>query len=140
MMFRSALSLPHLRRARLAVTLAALVTFAGCDDDPTGSGDAACRGNVTVGVSSGTTPLITWSPTCRVTALLVESEAGGDVWFIEQSGGEGIASGVRYGTVPEGAVEDEPATPLVEGESYDVIVFRGTGDNLAIAGVENFTP
>lgn len=132
--------LHRLRRVSLVTSLAAVVALAGCDDDPTRSGDDACRGNVSVSVSSGTTPSITWAPACRVTMLRVESGTLGAVWIIESPGGQGIASGVRYGTVPEGAAEDEPATPLVEGESYDAIVFRGTGGDLTVAGVENFTP
>lgn len=127
------------RRVPLSLLLASLAALAACDDDPTGDDDALCRGNVSVSVSGGTTPTFTWSPACRVSSLQVQTEAGAEVWFIESSG-EGIASGVTYGTVPAGAVQDAPATALVNDTSYDVIVFRESGDDVVIAGVANFIP
>lgn len=130
----------RLRRAPLALGLTSLAMLASCDDDPTGGAADTCRGNVTVSVSPGTTPTFTWSPACRAASLLVETQAEGDVWRIESSGSDGIASGVTYGTVPPGAVEDAPATPLVEGSRYDVILFRGSGAGVAIAGVASFIP
>lgn len=51
-----------------------------------------------------------------------------------------FASGVTYGSVPEGASEDAAAIPLVTGTTYEVILFRGTPDNASIAALEEFTP
>lgn len=70
--------------------------------------------------------------------LLVEQGAS-DRWFVEGSGA-GIASGVRYGSVPGGATEDAPAIPLVSGTVYEVILFRGTSANATIAAMGEFTP
>jgi hypothetical protein len=54
-----------------------------------------------------------------------------------------IAPPVHYGQVPTGAVEREPANPLVPGQLYDVNLARWTGpggdDGVLIASQE-FTP
>jgi hypothetical protein len=73
-----------------------------------------------------------------VIGLLVEFEAS-DQWFIVGSGA-GIAPGVQYGVVPSGATASEPATPLVSGTTYEVILFRGTSETATIAAIKEFTP
>jgi hypothetical protein len=132
---------PAASRALRTLTAACVLASVACgDDDSTGLPAGNCTTDVTISVSAGTTPTFTWSPACRVTALLVEVEAGGDVWYIEATGAQGIASGVVYGTEPAGAEEDQPAIPLVAGETYDVLVARGDLANLELAGMATFTP
>ena len=120
------------------VPLLAAFVLASCGDGTGPGAGGRCDGNVTASVSSGTTPTFTWAPACRVIGLLVEQEAS-DMWFLEGTG-EGIASGVQYGTVPPNATADEPATPLVTGTTYEVILFGGTPQNPFIAAIREFTP
>ena len=128
-----------LRRLVLRVLVGSFALLAGCGDGGTGPGvTGPCTGNVTVSVSSGITPTFDWTPRCTVLALLVEQEAS-DMWFIEGTG-DGIAPGVRYGTVPPNAIADDPALPLVRGTTYEVILFRGTVQNPTIAAIREFTP
>ena len=120
--------------------IAGLLVAAACNGGGTGpEGLGPCTvDSVEVDVSSGTTPTFTWTPACLVFALLVEQEAS-DRWLL-QATGEGIASGVRYGTVPRGAVAPDPAIPLQAGTTYEVILFRGTEDDAIIIAIEEFTP
>jgi hypothetical protein len=97
-----------------------------------------CTGSVTATISGGTTPTFTWKPSCLVVELLVERD-GWDQWFLEATG-DGIRPGVRYGTAPAGAIEDEPATPLVRGVTYELILFWGTRQNPRTAAIRRFTP
>jgi hypothetical protein len=129
-----------LRRSVVRVLAGSFALLAGCGGDGGTGVDVAdpCTGDVTVSVSAGTTPTFTWAPACLVLALLVEQEAS-DMWFLEATG-EGIASGVRYGTVPSGASGDGPAVALVQGTTYEVILFRGTAQNATIAAIREFTP
>src|SRR5262245_24501761 len=76
----------------------------------------ACSGNVNISVSSGTTPTFTWTPECKVFAVLVE-EGAGDVWYVHQQS-EGIPPGVRYGVTPSGSVLVEPPATLRVGTTY----------------------
>ena len=127
------------RSSVLHTLLLVLVTACGASSDVTGPETIGpCTGNVTVSVSSGTTPTFTWTPACRVIGLLVELGAS-DQWFLEATG-DGIAPGVQYGIVPPGATADGPATPLVSGTTYEVILFRGAPENAAIAAIKEFTP
>lgn len=130
-----------LRWNQRAFLMLAIATATGCggSGDATGPGaGGACTGNVTVSVSAGTTPTFTWTPACRVIGLLVEFGAS-DHWFLEGTGG-GFAPGVQYGIVPPGASSAEPATPLVSGTTYEVILFRGTPETATIAAIKEFTP
>jgi hypothetical protein len=122
-----------------------LLAIAACSSNgPTGP-DATlpeCSGPVSVDVSSGTSPTFDWTPRCRVFFLLVELGAG-DEWLVMSEGINAIAPPVRYGQLPAGAVQREPATPLVPGQLYDVNLARWTGpggdDGVLIANQE-FTP
>lgn len=118
----------------------ALLAIAGCSDGGTGPDDLGpCTVNsVAVSVSSGTTPTFTWTPACRVILLLVEQGAT-DQWLLEATG-DGIASGVTYGTVPPGASANEPATPLQAGTTYEIILFRGPAGSEVMIALEEFTP
>ena len=117
-----------------------LLAMAGCSDGATGPDNIEpCTVNsVTVSVSSGTTPTFTWTPACRVLMLLVEQEAT-DQWLLEATG-DGIAPGVRYGTVPPGATARDPAIPLQAGTTYEVILFRGPPESAVIIAIEEFVP
>lgn len=125
---------------KLARAAVAAIAIAGCTDGATGPDDLGpCTvDSVDVSVSIGTTPTFTWTPACRVILLLVEQGAT-DQWLLEATG-EGIASGVTYGTVPAGATADEPATPLQAGTTYEIILFRGPAGSEVMIALEEFTP
>ena len=128
---------------RTACVLAILLASLACGSDTTSpSEQAACTGNVTVSVSSGTTPNISWEPACRAYLVLVE-EDGGDVWgAVSEDGAHAIATPVRYGVVPTGATELTPPSPLSAGTAYSVSVFRWTGppQDGTLIGTKAFTP
>lgn len=115
------------RRAALA---AALVAAAGC-----GSGDPAgprspCTGPVTLAASREARPRFTWSPDCAVARLVVLTPPSAgyvDVRWAVRGGDAGIASGVRYGSVPRGATEETPAAdyPFVPGVRVSVLNAQG---------------
>ncbi len=115
------------------VACAMLVAIASCSGDSVTDPTmplAACTSNVSISVGTGTTPTFTWSPACTVLALIVEGSDGGDAWFI-WGNSQGIAPGVRYASVPSGAVQDDSPETLQAGRLYDVSVFRGTaGENI----------
>ena len=102
-----------------------------------------CTGPVSVSVSGGTEPFITWTPACRVSGLLVESEDD-DVWFVTSGRANGIAPGVRYGVVPATAAADmdTPLVPLATGQTYLAGVGRyiGPEGGFVLAGTTSFTP
>ena len=102
-----------------------------------------CRGPVSVSVSGGTEPTITWTPACRVAGLLVESE-GDDVWFVTSGRANGIAPGITYGAVPATAAADPdtPLVPLAVGQTYLAAVARyaGPGEEFVLAGTASFAP
>jgi hypothetical protein len=134
-------------RQRIPPLFLVLATFTvfGCSDDSTRPAELAeCTGAVTITVSAGTTPQFSWSPACRLFFLIVEPAAtGDDLWLIITEGANQILPPVRYGTVPPGARELAPPTPLVAGTEYKVAVARYTGpgpQDGAIIAVQTFTP
>lgn len=131
------------RPTRIRTKLVALAFALVACRDSTAPNQPECTGNVDIHVSGGTTPTITWTPACRVFVLGVEEEGGRDVWLIVSEGGNRIASGVRYGTVPAGATSDESAIALVAGRTYTIFAARHTGpasDDGVLAGTRDFTP
>ena len=123
----------------LLVSLASLA----CDDEPTAA-LSDCTGPVSVQVSGGTVPRFSWTPACRLFALIVEPEASGqDLWFIITEGGNSIAPGVTYGQLPAGAEERQSPAALLGETAYKVTVHRWIGpggDDGELIGVQPFTP
>jgi hypothetical protein len=72
-----------------------------------------------------------------VHVLLVEQGAT-DRWFIQATNNDGFGPGVRYGTVPASATQEEPAITLVSGRVYDVSLYTRNFGQL-VANKE-FTP
>jgi hypothetical protein len=138
---------PLFRKPHTLVLCTCLLS-AGCGTDTNNTGpDAAlaeCTGNVTVEVSSGTQPTITWAPKCRLFILVVESAATGhDSWSITSPGLNAIAPDVMYGRAPPSSQEAHVATALVPGQVYTVALRRftspGNEDGILI-GAKDFTP
>ena len=111
----------------------------GGDPDPVSPISVpTCSGPVEVTVSGGTTPTFTWTPACTVHILLVEQGAT-DRWFLVATSEGGIAPGVRYGIVPAGAEQAEPAIPLTAGRTHDVTLYGSAAFSPPLANKE-FTP
>jgi len=131
------------KHTRTRLRLIALAFAVVACSDSTATTQQECTGDVAISATGGTTPTITWSPACRLWVLGVEEQDGGDVWVITSSGGNRIASGVRYGTLPSGAAALQPATPLVVGRTYSIFLARHTGpasDDGVLVGTADFTP
>ena len=128
----------------LASLLLGAVGFGACSSGTGPSRDRECNGDVLVSVSAGTTPTFSWTPSCRLTFLKVESATGATpMWSIgDPLIQNSIASQVRYGTVPPGALQVREPIPLMPGTSYIVFVSRAHGDSFSDeeAGSALFTP
>ena len=109
-------------------------------------GPSDYKGNVTISVDTDGTPSFSWSPECKVYILGVETTGWdiGDVWLITSE--EGFGPGVRYGEVPNGAVEVTTPyhQPLYSGREYVVFVYNDpdglTDYSVESAGFQKFTP
>jgi hypothetical protein len=125
---------------RAATATGALLAIVGCSDGNSPDGEM-CSSSVTFQVSSGTVPTFHWTPRCRLNWLVVSPLDSDQVlWGISSGAITGIASGVVYGVVPEGAVSTAPAQPLVSGTEYRVVGIRDAGAGLVNAGGTTFTP
>lgn len=125
-------------------TVALAFLLSACSSDPTGPNGPLpeCTGPVSIQVSSGTSPSFDWSPACRLFFLSVELGAE-DEWLVISDGANAIAPPVRYGVLPAGARQRDPATPLEPGLTYDVNVARWTGpgaEDGVLIGSRDFTP
>jgi hypothetical protein len=114
--------------------------------------------SATIGVNNSGVVTFDWAPACGMMLLLVEEE-GSDMWAInapESSWGSPSAANiilppVTYGQVPAGTVADFPASHLVPGVTYELVLWRilpdgnaGSGcmlmfDSACLAAVKEFT-
>ena len=96
-------------------------------------------------VTSGTTPNISWAPSCRASRLIVDPNSDVvDYWVLATNADtNGLAPPIRYGSRPNGSVTIMSPVPLQEGSAYRVRVLRATADTTlpfeAIGGTL-FTP
>lgn len=124
--------------------------FIGCSNDNSSTNAdkiPECTGNVEISVSSGTKPVFSWTPECKIYLLLVENTSNGsDVWGIKTEGSNSIAPSVTYGSIPKGAEilsEENGTLNLISGTEYRVILFTyAVPDSLSssIIGISNFMP
>lgn len=128
---------------RILILIGIAVTACGSDAVGPEGALPACTGAVSVSVSGGAAPTISWTPACRLFFVLVEPlESGADQWGIISDSTNAIAPPVTYGVTPAGAVQQAAPVPLLVGQSYKVVLFRWTGpgsqDGVAI-GTATFT-
>ncbi|MDX1494068.1 MAG: hypothetical protein R3253_08425 [Longimicrobiales bacterium] len=107
--------------------------FASCSDDPVALATPCSddTGSVAVTVSDASPPVIRWDPDCSVAMLLIEEDAS-DQWLISTEEdlwdnaemANLISPPVTYGAVPDGVDASGPAATLVEGTTYEVILWR----------------
>jgi hypothetical protein len=108
----------------------------------------ACRFEVALAASTGTSPTFSWEPDCASGRLEVIHVRSGDLmWGV--AGGQSSAaeppapiySGVKYGQVPPGAFALGLTALLSAGQQYRVTLFsvdqRGTA---TAVGSTTFTP
>jgi hypothetical protein len=132
-------------RTRQALASVALLALAcgGSSTGPTGS--QACTTNVTVSVSAGASPSISWSPRCLAGEIIVDPGVDFTVdWDVATTDSTNtIQPFLTYGTAPTGTNTLAGPTALVSGNGYRVRVFRATGDSaapFALIGAAAFSP
>jgi hypothetical protein len=108
---------------RISILVVAAAVFAvGCTDDITNGGNGS-GGDFAISVGSGTTPLYTWStgPAFSI-AVVRTSNQTNVVWRVTSTAGT-MASPVRQGTVPQGALESANSErTLAAGVEYRVTI------------------
>ncbi len=85
---------------------------------------------VVIAVSDEETPLFTWEPACGFASLQIwdQNQTSGWTLFTGSRAAENpLRSGIRYGEAPPEAVEPGPASPLVSGQTYRVVLYRWQG-------------
>ncbi|HEU4955739.1 MAG TPA: hypothetical protein VFT28_14230 [Gemmatimonadales bacterium] len=121
----------------------ALIGLLGCGDVIGPDELPECSAPVTLEVMPGETPTFSWTPRCRLSSLLVESDDGTDYWSILTRGENTLAPPVSYGGLPPGAETLAPPIPLTSSTTYRVAVARWTGpedDDGQTLGAETFEP
>lgn len=114
-------------RRTLGLIMAVAIFTAGCTDDLTNGGDGS-GGDFAISVGSGTTPLYTWSAGPAFSLAVVRtSNQSNVVWRVTSTGGT-MASPVRQGTVPQGALESASSErTLAAGVQYRVSITLSDG-------------
>ena len=130
---------------RHAAIAACLGPIAACDAGQGPSRLAECPSLVTVTAGTGTTPSLSWTPTCRASEIIVDPNSDFvDYWVVRTAADtNGLIPPARYGTTPSGASTLVPAVTLQAGSQYRVRVLRATGDTTApfeVIGATFFTP
>jgi hypothetical protein len=126
----------------LVLTLAAALLTMSCGTDPNVF-HVGCQQVDAFEIGAGLTPSISWSPDCRVASVGVYEggptgpddvpplpgtlpglTTGSRMWQITSSASAGnlLEPTLRYGQPPDGAIEDAPASPLVAGQLYLVVL------------------
>ena len=133
-------------RAIRAVASAALALIAGCstDDPATIAAPLGCRENLTISVSSGTTPTFDWTPNCPVNRVSVDdvNAAPGTiatVWTVSSSSGF-FGPPLTYGVAPLQADGHGDPVALVPGRIYRVTIFYAGPEISYGGGHATFTP
>ena len=122
-----------MHRWRSAAILGAWAAGA-CGGETSTAPRPPCTGAVTVAATREARPLVTWTPNCAVAALRVDGPPSlqpvADVRWAVRGGTAGIASGVRLGVVPPGAVQEIAPRDL----SGSGLIVRVYGANDAFLG------
>ncbi|OQB38807.1 MAG: hypothetical protein BWY06_01879 [Candidatus Latescibacteria bacterium ADurb.Bin168] len=122
-------------RSAVATCLVAVAAVAGCgSDNATGSGG----GDISITVSSGTTPDYSWGGGNVYSLSIVRTAAPTTiVWGVVTPASNGVASPTKHGTVATGVIRSANVEPtLTAGVQYRVTVARLDGKT----GWKEFTP
>jgi hypothetical protein len=120
-------------RATVVASLSLLLTVAACAGDGVAP---TCSGPVEMEVSNSLPPLITWTPDCGVASLVAVAPPSlgvPQVYWAISAGQREIESGVRYGRLPRGAVEESPPAPIPSGARIGIQVQAPRGTTIGSA-------
>ena len=128
----------------LTPSLALMALLPSCSNGIQDAPFEECPGDeVSVTVSVGLSPTISWAPGCGMSSLDVFPSAGGSSLWVLYSGGQAVEnplhSGIRYGGAPAGALDVTGPMRLTVGTEYTVILYRSVGARVQ-AGVATFRP
>jgi len=102
----------------------------------------ACVDTIQVMVSDGLTPTISWDGDCAIGRLTVVSGLT-EYWGSETYGVNTYRSPIVYGVSPPNTAPEEPALPLVAGETYTLKLFVWVTfepESLDVVGQIDFVP
>jgi hypothetical protein len=107
------------RSCLLRASVALLVAGVACGGDATAP---VCSGQVDVQVSASLPPVISWTPDCSVARLSATAppSMGFVVYWAIAAGDRQIESGVRFGQVPRGTVEESPPAFIMSGARVNI--------------------
>lgn len=130
----------HVVRRSLVAVAALVATACSSSNEPVSAN--LCQGDLSVLVSAGTSPTISWSPACAGNGLTVEvanPSHTSAAWAITSN--SSFAAPVSYGVLPANATNVVPLVSLVPGTTYRVTVMRTVGEVvIASQGSTTFVP
>ena len=130
---------------RMSAILFVLPAVCGCEDAQEPVALPECQALVTMTVDSGASPVISWTPVCRASVLIVDPNSDYyDSWVLATVGDtNGLQPPIRYGTNPDGSRTILASAVLQAGRFYRVRLLRATADStfpFEVVGATFFTP
>jgi hypothetical protein len=130
---------------RASAILFLLPAVCGCGDPQEPVALPECQALVTMSVDSGTTPVISWTPVCRASVLIVDPNSDYlDYWVLATVGDtNGLQPPIRYGASPYGSRTIQEPLDLQIGTFYRARLLRATADSalpFEVVGATFFTP
>jgi hypothetical protein len=112
--------------------VALLITGIACRGDATAP---VCSGPVEVQVSASLPPVISWTPDCSVARLSAVGppSMGFVLYWAIAAGDRQIESGVRFGQVPRGVVEESPPAFIMSGARVNIQLDSPRGTTVGTA-------
>jgi hypothetical protein len=110
-----------------------LIAGVACGGDATAP---VCSGQVEVQVSASLPPVISWTPDCsvaRLSAVGPPSMGFFVLYWAIAAGDRQIESGVRFGQVPRGAVEESPPAFIMSGARVNIQLESPRGTTVGTA-------
>lgn len=109
-------------RHRGALLAIGLLACSGTTSEPD-----TCAGPIAIEVGSGTRPMVSWTPACGATTIMVIDASNAvalPLWTVFAAPGD-IPPPIRYGSSPSGVLAIVGIDSLTIGGSYVVYVSRG---------------
>jgi hypothetical protein len=136
--------------SRWLILIGAAVVLWACSEDSGPAPIPVCAAPVTLQVTPGSAPTISWTPTCRASRLLIVNADPGAIpcligfWFVGFApDSAGLLSPLVYPQAPAGAtVNTGCQIPLPIGDSIRVTLFVPAPqlpDTVAAVAVQTFT-
>jgi hypothetical protein len=127
--------LPHSRPTWTSVLVLAALVGLACSGglDPSPIVECPDGQALVVSATADPVPVFTWNPTCGVAGLEVRpsgSASGGWSIMSRTELKNLLPPGIRYGKLPSEGKMVIPASPLVPGAEYEVVVSRWRFDSI----------